>query len=407
MSTHSSLDRETFQTLLASAFAVQESGMNKQSLSGLIEIHKAIAKDERPFEKILDLIADRARIVADATGIAIGLLSGSQLVYRAGSGSGAQYIGQHMAAVLSASARTGPRKEILRVDNAVSNPRIEAAICREYEAKALLIMPIYNHHLMAGVLEVLFRDPHSFDDREMHTYRMMAELVEEAIAHHLQHSQKDKQATHSTTIQPSVEKTPSRVQGSRTDGDPAPYPSVAHVRNATATMPRAIPTRRSPATQAASSKRVPKRASFRNSPRLFDATVLVIILGLFGWVSLHPHVAPTMERVSLTSATASGEDVPKGAINNRSDTPGGTHQNNAARQRFTRVRVGPNEVDYIAEDVTIRQFTKPVRLSHAPSVDEQVDIGDDVTVHTYKYKADVLPESSSVKSDATHSATRH
>jgi len=407
MSARSSLDCDTFQTLLVSAFAVQESGMNRQSLSGLIEVHKAIAKDELPFEKILDLIADRARIVADATGIAIGLLSGNQLVYPAGSGSGAKYVGHHVTAVLSASARTGPRKEILRVDNAENDARIEAAICRECDAKALLIIPIYNDRFIAGVLEVLFTNPHSFDDGEIRTYRMMAKLVEEAMAHHLQDSQKGKRATHSAAAQPFVEQTASRIQGSRTDGDPTPNPSVARVCSATATVPGAISTQCSPSTQAASSKCLPKRASFRNPPWIFDAIVLVIMLGLAAWISLHQHIASTMERVSLTRTDASGEYVHKGSINNLSNTPSRTHHNNAARPRFMRVQVGPNEVDYVAEDVTIRQFTTPVPFSHPPSVDERFDIGDDVTVHTYKYKAEVLPESNRVKSDATHSAPRH
>ncbi len=394
MSAHSSLDRETFQTLLANAFAVQGSGMNKHSLSGLIEIHKAIAKDELSFEKILDLIADRARIVADATGIAIGLLSGNQLVYRAGTGSGAPYIGQHVRAVLSASGRTGPRKEILRVDNAENDPRIEAVICREFDTKALLIIPIYNGNFMAGVLEVLFRDPHSFDDGETRAYRMMAKLVEDAMAHHLHNSQ-GKRATHSTT-QPSVGKTPFLMQrGPRTDG-----------KGARGMVPSAIPTRRSPTMQSASTKRLPKGASFRDPPWIFDASVLVIILVLAGWISLRPHVASTMQRLSQTRTTASGEYAHKGSVNNLSK-PSGTHQTNEARPRFTRFQIGPNEVDYVAEDVTIRQFKKPVRSSHPPAVAKQFDIGDDVTVRTYKYKAEVLPENRSFKTDALHSAATH
>jgi GAF domain-containing protein len=190
ISAHPSLDRESFQTLLASAFAVQESGMNKQSLSVMIELQKAIAKDELPFEKILDLIASRARIATDASGIAIGLLTGNQLVYRSGSGSGAQYIGQRVTAVLSVSAHTGPRKEILRVANAESDSRIEAAICRERDAKALLNIPISRDHVVAGLLEVMFRNVATFDDREMRTYRMMGTLAEEAMARDLQLRQK-------------------------------------------------------------------------------------------------------------------------------------------------------------------------------------------------------------------------
>jgi hypothetical protein len=390
---------------LASTFAVQESGMSKQSLSGLIEIHKAIAKDELPFEEILDLIAERARIVADATGIAIGLLTGNQLVYRAGSGSGAQFIGQQVTAVLSASARTSPRKEILRVDNAENDSRIEAAICRECDAKALLIIPFYNDHFMAGVLEVLFRDPHSFDVGEMRTYRMMAKLVEEAMARDLLHGQKGELATRPANTQPAIEETPSLITGSWRDGNPTPGPSVAPVCNATATVPSAVSSQCPPDRQGTSTKVQLKHPSFLDSPWIFDATVLVIILGLAGWISLHQHEAWTTERESITRTAPS--NVREESNNSVSNTPIGTHQNNVSRPRFMRVQVGPNEVDYVAEDVTIRQFTKPVPLSHPPSVDERSDIGDNVTVHTYKYKAEVLPESGRGKSDAIHSAPRH
>src|ERR1700746_1619945 len=60
MSAHSSLDREAFQMLLASAFAVQESGVSRQSLSAIVEIHNSITRHERQFEGILALIADPA-----------------------------------------------------------------------------------------------------------------------------------------------------------------------------------------------------------------------------------------------------------------------------------------------------------------------------------------------------------
>jgi hypothetical protein len=50
-------------------------------------------------------------------------------------------------------------------------------------------------------------------------------------------------------------------------------------------------------------------------------------------------------------------------------------------QRFIRrLRIGPNEVDYIAEDVTIRYFTsRPTRPKTRINANE-VNISDDVTV---------------------------
>lgn len=156
MTARSSFDRELFQTVLASAFAVQESGINTQSLSALVEVQELIAKGGPDFAEVLGLIADRTRIVAGAAGILIGLLRADQLVYLAGSGSAAKYVGRHVAAVISVSAHQGARKEILRVESAETDARIEGAICRQRDAKALLIIPIYRESTVAGVMEVWF-----------------------------------------------------------------------------------------------------------------------------------------------------------------------------------------------------------------------------------------------------------
>src|ERR1700757_1557781 len=132
MSSHVSLDRESFQNFLANAFAVQNSGLNRQLLSALIEVQHFIAKDEFTVDRALHLIADSALKVCNASGIAIALLEANQLVYRAGSGTTAVDVGHHVSAVLSVCARSEPRVEILRVENAQADLRIEAEICRQF-----------------------------------------------------------------------------------------------------------------------------------------------------------------------------------------------------------------------------------------------------------------------------------
>ena len=392
MSGHPSLDRESFQTLLASAFAVQESGMNKQSLSVLIELQKAITKDELPFENILDLITDRARIATNASGIAIGLLTGNQLVYRAGSGSGAQYIGHRVTAVLSVSAHTGPRKEILRVANAESDSRIEAAICRERDAKALLIMPIYRNCFVAGVLEALFSDAHTFGDREVRTYRMITNLVEEAMARDLQLNETGAQPTQPTTRQPFVGKMPSQMQDFRIDVEPTSNPSVTQVCGAPATVPGTIPLPHPPVEEVTTIKWPFKRAFFRDPGWSLGAATMVILLGAAGWISVHQRTALTMEGAArIMRSDASEKHAPKPTANKELNEASGTQHTNATRPRFTKVRVGPTEVDYITEDVTIRRFTRPVPPSRARSVYKQFDVGNDVTVRIFSHKAENSP----------------
>src|SRR5947209_3436722 len=167
MSSNSSLDRDTFQQLLASAFEVQEGQINSQSLSPIMEVQRLVAAGELDIDGALHQIVDSARSVANATGVAIGLLKRDQLIYRAGSGSTVSYIGRQVTASLTVSADTKASGEILRVEDAQTDTRIEAAICRQFGAKSLLILPIYYAHALAGVLEVLFREAHVYQDREV------------------------------------------------------------------------------------------------------------------------------------------------------------------------------------------------------------------------------------------------
>ena len=58
---------------------------------------------------------------------------------------------------------------------------------------------------------------------------------------------------------------------------------------------------------------------------------------------------------------------------------------------FRRVQVGPNEVDYIAEDVTIRHFTPTRTTPRVQLAYKEVHIGPDVTIRYFASKAAVVP----------------
>src|SRR5438309_9539863 len=185
MNTHFTLDRESLQNLLARASLAQEYLDSQkatcpavdrlpkpaigeqpketipveyiQSLSAIAAVQQSIATDSVEVDGAMALIADQARNVANASGVAIGLLEGDNLVYRAGSGGAAAYIGRYVKAALSVARASG---EILRVENTQTDARIEAAICRQFGAKALLIVPICRGRAVVGAIEILFSDAH-------------------------------------------------------------------------------------------------------------------------------------------------------------------------------------------------------------------------------------------------------
>jgi hypothetical protein len=208
MNTHFTLDRESFQNLLARASLAQEYLDNDkatplgadlpptpaiseqpkehipvdyiQSLSAIVAVQRSISRDDVDVDGAMALIAEQARNVANADGVAIGLLEGDNLVYHAGSGDAATYIGRYVKAALCVSHASG---EILRVEDAQTDLRIGAAICRQFGAKALLIVPICRGRAVVGAMEILFTDAHAFQGREVRTYQLMAGLAAEAISH--------------------------------------------------------------------------------------------------------------------------------------------------------------------------------------------------------------------------------
>jgi hypothetical protein len=308
------------------------------------------------------MVADRSQNVANATGIAVALLKAGQLVYRAGSGSAAAYVGRRVTAVLSVSAHDDARDEILRVENAQTDRRIEAAVCRLFGANALLIVPIYQERAVAGVLEVFFSEAHTFQDREVLTYRVMARLVEDAMLRNARPDQKKAPATQLTTVPHAAEAT----------GEPGLWQPV----KAATTINQLV-----------------KRVALDKLRWDVAAAVVGTALVVVSWVAYDHRAAPPPDASSLQRSNTVEQQVPAklSPASNRTSTPrtaaGGTEGMEAAGSAFKLVRVGQNEVDYIAEDVTIRRFTpKPQHRPQMRVGEKRVDFGEDVTVRYFASK---------------------
>ena len=176
-------DRETLQQLLANAFAVQESHIHPHSLTAIMEIQRLLASGKIDVDSVMAHIVESARHVAEASGIAVALLKRDRLTYRAGSGTSESLIGRQVTACLTDSPGTKTNCEILRVENAQTDTRIESDICRQFGANALLIVPIYQDGALAGILDIRFNEPHAFELPEVRAYRLMAEQIEAALFH--------------------------------------------------------------------------------------------------------------------------------------------------------------------------------------------------------------------------------
>jgi hypothetical protein len=433
---YSSLDRNALQKLLANAFAVQQSQMDKQWLSAIVEVQGLIGSKQLDVDGTMQLIVDRAQTVANATGVAIALFKGHQLVYRAGSGSAADYVGRHVMATLSVPADTTGGREILRVEDAETDTRIQSEICRQFGAKSLLILLIYHEHSVAGVLEVFFSEAHAFQDCEVRAYRLMAGLIGEAMSQST-HLERGKTGTaprpaianpavanlavsspavphivQPHIVQPHIvqQSPPQRTEvlhhtGSTPDADRR---AIQQPCQATAAVDGKWSILRRSAVLATSLLQQAKRGPWGGRRWNVAAAAVAAVLVLTSWFvynnrrpasSFRPSAvqAPTVVepeapvvRVKQVSAKGTPALQPAPVL----VKPAGT-----GRASFRRVRVGENEVDYIGDDVTIRYFTpkpKPTTRRVRVGASEVAYIGDDVTVRYFKPQAAAVPPTQSI-----------
>jgi len=202
MSSNSRFDPEPLQSIFANAYAVQEGGIDADALRAIVEIQELIDANDSYPDAAVRLVAERARSLADADGTAIGILKQGRLVYEAGTGSAAHYVGRFVDATLCASRSRGTRLEILRVEDADSDTRIQSAICRQFGAKSLLILPIYCEDSLSGVLQVFFSNAHKFSDAEVRSYWVLTGLLGGAMSSSARQNHRASLATRSFVSEP-------------------------------------------------------------------------------------------------------------------------------------------------------------------------------------------------------------
>ena len=380
MSFHPSLDPESFEAFLANAFEVQQSGLRPQALSAVIDLQRFIARGDFTVDRALHRIADDALKISNASGIAVALLEANQLVYRAGTGSAAVQVGRHVPAVLCASSEGQP--EILRVENAHLDSRVQADICKQFGATSLLILPIYQNRVIAGVLQVHFSEPHLFLDTEVRVYRLMAGLIEEAISRNLQSIANEARATQSA---------PATVVEESTFAPQFPTEPDHHISQPADSLYQRLsdlPVKKWADVGIEFANQFGQKVNSLLMNHVWALTATVTAALLFAvaiqfFQGRDPARTPIVSTDAVPNSTM--PNLMPNLLNASAQVPSPATKTVAPGSAFRRVRIGPNEVDYIADDVTIRQFTyrpaRPPRIS-----DRQVKIGNDVTIRYFSNK---------------------
>jgi putative methionine-R-sulfoxide reductase with GAF domain len=134
-------------------------------------------------EATLQLLAERAQSITGASGAAIGLRQGEQMVCRASAGPAAPKLGARFEVSSGLSGECVRTRQILLCHDLATDPRVNREICLALGIVSALVMPLPRDGEVIGVFELLSGKPHAFEERDIAALERLGEMVQTALDH--------------------------------------------------------------------------------------------------------------------------------------------------------------------------------------------------------------------------------
>jgi len=141
-----------------------------------------VRTSEFDLEPAIHVIAERAQSLTGATGAAIALRHGDEIVCRARTGRTAPDLGVRLQSDSGISADCVRTGEVMLCNDAERNPRVNLASCRSLGVRSILAAPLRHFRRTLGVFEVLSGSPNAFDHRDVATMQLLSSMMVAALS---------------------------------------------------------------------------------------------------------------------------------------------------------------------------------------------------------------------------------
>ncbi|MGC2153656.1 MAG: GAF domain-containing protein [Terriglobales bacterium] len=138
--------------------------------------------EEHELESALQLLVERAQYITGATGAALALPQGDEMVCRASAGACAPTVGARLQVRSGLTGESIARRQLLRCDNAETDPRVNLETCRALGIASIVVLPLLRRTGEVRALFELFSDhPYAFEERDLVALERMAALTITAL----------------------------------------------------------------------------------------------------------------------------------------------------------------------------------------------------------------------------------
>jgi putative methionine-R-sulfoxide reductase with GAF domain len=171
------IDEHPFQFPAASTLSSRVRARPRHHHGQISAPQALINAGEFDLEPGISIIAEKAQALTGATGAAIALRRGNEIVCRARTGRTAPDIGVRLQTDSGLSAECVRTGEVLLCNDAESNPRADWASCRRMGVRSIVVAPLRHFRRTLGVFEVLSSTPHAFDNNDVATMQFLSGMM--------------------------------------------------------------------------------------------------------------------------------------------------------------------------------------------------------------------------------------
>jgi putative methionine-R-sulfoxide reductase with GAF domain/uncharacterized Zn finger protein (UPF0148 family) len=138
--------------------------------------------EEHELESALQLLVERAQYITGATGAALALPQGDEMVCRASAGACAPTVGARLQVRSGLTGESMSRRQLLRCDNAETDPRVNLETCRALGIASIVVLPLLRRTgEVRGLFELFSDHPYAFEERDLVALERMAALTITAL----------------------------------------------------------------------------------------------------------------------------------------------------------------------------------------------------------------------------------
>jgi len=138
--------------------------------------------EERELEAALQLLVERAQYITGATGTALALPQGDEMVCRASAGACAPSVGARLQVRSGLTGESINRRQLLRCDNAETDPRVNLETCQALGIASIVVLPLLRQTgEVRGLFELFSDHPYAFEERDLVALERMAALTLTAL----------------------------------------------------------------------------------------------------------------------------------------------------------------------------------------------------------------------------------